>query len=302
MFSYTEVERELVPALEARSTSSRAGVAIDVPEEARLLVRHVAASASGVTGEEREQALALAARRREGTPLALLVGYEEFLGSRYEVTPGVLVPHPATETLAVVALDSLRGMTAPTVAEVGHGSGQLSVEIARRVEDAEVTASDVSADARRLTESNAARLLGAGAERVRCVTAEDPRDVLGAFDGLLGKVDLLVSNPPFLSEIDPISDEVRDHTADEALYGPDGDPMHFYRTVANDARALLSERGAVVMEFHEFHRREVLRCFHRRSWTVEVFSREDCRDMPAADGMRPMTPTGHRVLRTRPSR
>ncbi|MFS0696652.1 N5-glutamine methyltransferase family protein [Streptomyces nitrosporeus] len=310
MVSYRDAERELVPLLEARTGTIRAGTAADPLEEARVLIGHVLrgrdlpadVTSAELSPAEHEEAVRLARLRAKSTPLALLTGREDFLGTDYETAEGVLVPHPATELLALVAVETAREFSSPQVVEIGHGAGQIAIETARRVGDAEITASEVSPRAQELLRRNAGRLLGGGAARITCVTAEDPRDVLGPFAGLMGRVDVLVSNPPFLSEIDPISTEVRNHTPDEALYGPDGDPMLFYRVIADDAGKLLSHDGVVVMEFHEFHRREVIRCFRRRSWTVDVVAREERENVPGGGKLRPMGPTGHRVLVARPSR
>ncbi|MCX5126771.1 methyltransferase [Streptomyces sp. NBC_00347] len=251
-----------------------------------------------VPDESMVEILALARRRAPGVPLCRIVGFEEFLGSRYEVASGVIVPHPASELLVLVAADQIRKLRRPRVIEVGHGVGQAAIELARLCPSASITGSEVSSTARDVARRNADRILGDRCDRVEFVLAREHSDVLSPF-AATPPVDIIVSNPPRLAVGDSVSDEIRLDTDDEALYGPDGTPDHFYRVFAEQGRRLLNERGAVVVEFSKSREWQMAH-FEKNGWKVEIWDRQ-MRSALDTDGLlRPMTPTGHRVLVARP--
>ena len=120
----------------------------------------------------------------------------EFWGLDFEVTPDVLIPRPETELVVEAALAFCRGSIRPAIVDVGTGSGCLAVAIADELPDATSQRSTICGGAR-----------GRPAQR-RHVTASRDRvtfrhgDVL---DGLQGRADLIVSNPPYVPEADAAS-------------------------------------------------------------------------------------------------
>jgi release factor glutamine methyltransferase len=143
---------------------------------------------------------ALAARRRAGEPLAYLVGWREFRGRRFAVSPAVLVPRPETEGLVDAALARLnptgRDGAPPRVLDLGTGSGAIAVSIALERPGAALTATDASADALAVARSNAAAL---GAPPIDFRLG----DWWAALPGDAAPFDLVVSNPPYVAAADP---------------------------------------------------------------------------------------------------
>lgn len=137
---------------------------------------------------------ALQARRLAGEPMAYILGVREFFGRDFHVTPDVLIPRPETELLVEVALNALQGRQAPAVMDLGTGSGAIAISIALERPDARVAASDFSAAALRVAQMNARRM-GASLQFF-CGNW---------YDSLLGlpKLDLIVSNPPYIHADDP---------------------------------------------------------------------------------------------------
>ena len=156
---------------------------------------------------------ALAARRREGEPLAYLLGEKEFYGRRYAVTPDVLVPRPDTESLVEVALGCLSQLTAPRVLDLGTGSGCIAITLQVERPDAHVVATDVSAAALELARANA---LDLGARvtfrQGNWYAAIDPAE----------QFDLIVSNPPYVAAADPHLDALRHEPAMALTDAQDG--------------------------------------------------------------------------------
>ena len=156
----------------------------------------------------------LVKRRVDGTPVAYLVGHREFFSLTFRVTPDVLIPRPETEQLVVRAIDLSKQADVNRVVDVGTGSGVLAVCCAKHLPDCEVTATDISPAALEVAVSNA-HLHGV-ANRVSFLQS----DLLSAVS-VEQPFDLIVSNPPYVSEQEmaELAPEVRDHEPQLALHG-----------------------------------------------------------------------------------
>ena len=93
-----------------------------------------------------------AARRADGEPLAYILGYREFYGRRFFVTPDVLIPRPETEDI----IDIAKRLKPAKILDVGTGSGCIAITLALELPDAEVSAIDISSEALRQAQKNAA--------------------------------------------------------------------------------------------------------------------------------------------------
>ena len=201
-----------------------------------------------VTPQELARYRELVRRRAAGEPLQHLLGEVEFYGRPFKVRPGVFIPRPETELLVETAVSLLRderkSLVAPTALEIGCGTGVVGVTLALELPRLRVWCSDVSPEAVALTRRNA-RLLGADARLTAAVGELDapfPRE-------LRGRVDLLVSNPPYVrsGEIPGLQPEVRDHDPRAALDGGE-DGLRFYRAIASRLGRWLRPGGAVAVE------------------------------------------------------
>ncbi|MCL4394597.1 MAG: peptide chain release factor N(5)-glutamine methyltransferase [Chloroflexi bacterium] len=130
------------------------------------------------------------ARRAKHEPLAYIVGRQEFCGLEFIVDRRVLIPRHESELLVMLALERMRSVphVAPTVVDVGTGSGALALALARRLERASVIATDVAADALVVARLNASRL---GLERVDFRQGD-------LLEGLSEPFDALVANLPYI--------------------------------------------------------------------------------------------------------
>lgn len=182
----------------------------------------------------------LADRRATREPLQRVLGEVGFRRLTLRVCDGVLVPRPETEVLAGLAIDATP--PAGVVVEVGTGTGAVAVAVADEAAPRWVIASDISPAAVACAADNAAR---AGVD-------VDVRhgDLLAAVpDELRGEVDVLVSNPPYLTgaEVDAAAPEVAFHEPREALVaGPSGQELVDRLLAA--AAAWLRPGGTVLVE------------------------------------------------------
>ena len=175
--------------------------------EARLLLGHVLARPAAwliahddeVIGEDALLRFAsLVARRKGGEPVAYLVGYREFYGREFGVSPEVLIPRPETELLVDIVLGKGVGAgatvkSAARTLDLGTGSGCIAITLALEIPSAQVSAVDASDDALRVARKNAERL---GAS-LRLLQSD-------WFESLSGEsFDLIVANPPYIAEGDP---------------------------------------------------------------------------------------------------
>jgi release factor glutamine methyltransferase len=203
----------------------------------------LASDSAPLRSDQAKRFLALVAEREARRPLQHLTGTQAFWGRDFLVTPDVLIPRPETEILVETALGLLAGVVSPLVVDVGSGSGCIALTIAAEKPDAEVHGVDISHAALEIARTNARRL---GLEsRVRLSQG----DLLSPVEYLAGSVDLVVSNPPYVSaeQFPSLMPEVRDHDPRLALV-PTPNAPDVYRRLAAGARRLLRAGGWLAVE------------------------------------------------------
>jgi release factor glutamine methyltransferase len=226
-----------------------------VPEaaaDAERLLRHVlgwdraavlARGGEPLPGADEKRFVALVDQRAGRRPLQHLTGTQAFWRHEFVVTPAVLIPRPETEVLVEAALELMRDLPAPVVVDVGTGSGCVALSLAAERPDAVVHAVDVSAAALAVAGENARRLgLSSRVELHR-------GDLLEPVAPLCGRVDLVVSNPPYVDPVDypGLAPEVRDHEPRAALLAPDP-PYGIYERLAAQAVKAMRPGGRLLVE------------------------------------------------------
>jgi release factor glutamine methyltransferase len=194
------------------------------------------------SSSEAETAASLLDRRLRHEPAAYIMGKREFYGLELIVAPGVLVPRSDTETLVEEALRIVdnRGLAAPHIADVGCGSGAISIALAVHLPKATLHAIDISPRAIEITEDNAAR------HRVQ----ERVHPALGdLLVPLTRAVDLITANLPYVMswEIPTLEPEIRMFEPREALDGGD-DGLDIVRRLLTQAPEYLAPGGIMLLE------------------------------------------------------
>ena len=189
-------------------------------------------------------------RLERSEPIQYIIGETSFCGLAFKVTPAVLIPRPETAELVdwIVTDHPQPGVR---VLDVGTGSGCIAVSLACRLQEAAVTGWDVSPQALEVARQNA-RNNGAAVEFLEVDVLQDPLPKL--------QVDVLVSNPPYITERERAEMErnVLDYEPGLALFVPDDDPLRFYRRIACLGRNILVSGGKLYFEINRAFGKETV--------------------------------------------
>jgi len=204
--------------------------------------------------EELAHCRELVRRRVQGEPVSYILGYREFFGSSFKVTPAVLIPRPETEQLVEEALNWAQGQKEKTsplgLLDLGTGSGCIGLTLLKKLPEAKLIAVDISQEALVVAQENAAQL-GVG-DRVQFVHADaaTASDVLKAFKSFVGKstVDIVVANPPYIASTDPSVEEgVVKFEPHQALFACD-EGLALLKKWSQTYKNFLSDEGLMLME------------------------------------------------------
>jgi release factor glutamine methyltransferase len=180
-------------------------------------------------------------RRAAHEPIQYILGEQEFFGHTFTVTPDVLIPRPETEHLVEALLERVPHDQRLRIADIGTGSGAIAVALACSLPQAQLTAVDISEAALAVATQNACA--HHVAERIRFLQS----DLLSAIAGEC--FDAIVSNPPYVAEIDwgSLEPQVIDYEPATALFaGPSG--LDVYERLIPQAHAALKPGGWLLME------------------------------------------------------
>ncbi len=243
-----EVSRELVQFATGKTFAELVADGFKYPDQA--VVQHV--------GD-------LLRRTIAGEPLAYLLGEWEFYGLKLLVTKDVLIPRDDTCALTEEAIKQAMFLdAAPRVLDLCTGSGCIGIAIASKVPDARVTLADMSREALNVAKQNVAMHHLQG--RVNCIRA----DALGKPSPFLGQFDMIVSNPPYITDgdMETLDTSVRDYEPHIALRGGE-DGLDFYRAIAANYRACLKPGGYLCFEFGEGQADDVCDILTANGFTVK---------------------------------
>ena len=209
-------------------------------------------------------------RRASREPLQHIVGRAPFRYLDLQVGKGVFVPRPETEIVVEAGLDWLREshVSKPTVVDLCAGSGAIGLSVVTEVADAQVWAVEKSPEAfqylRKNFEETAKNYENMQiSSRYHAVLADATKahisDLTPELAQIFGKVDLVITNPPYVPENQvPEQVEVREYDPPLALYGGSADGLAIPEQIMRAAFALLRCGGAMVME-HDISQGDALK-------------------------------------------
>lgn len=233
-----------------------------------------------ITPEQLGEYRALVARRAERVPLQYLTGTAAMGEIDLAVGPGVFIPRPETELLFAWALGQLEALGhehQPVVVDLCTGSGALALAIAHARPDAQVHAVELDAEALDWAKRNALQLADEGDTPIDLHAGDvtDP-DILSHLNG---KVDIVVSNPPYIPESARLDPEVADHDPRRALFGgPDG--LDVIRPMIGTIARLLRSDGTVAVEHDDTNGSDVAALFAAHGGFTDVVEHPDLAGKP----------------------
>jgi len=234
---------------------------LDVPEpymEGEYLLMHVLGCQRKdllihpervLTSDEVKRFSGVIERRGRREPSQYILGEVEFRGLLFKVNREVLIPRPETELLVEEAVNSVcSGIKDVTVLDLCTGSGCIAICIAKEIKERgglRVYAVDISGGAIAIARKNAER------HRVEEKITFLVGDLFSVIKplGLEGKIDLIVSNPPYVSKeaMERLQPEIKGYEPVLALYGGE-DGLDFYRRIIREAPRYLKQQGGLIME------------------------------------------------------
>ena len=190
-----------------------------------------------VSQEDRDQLKAIHEQLLAHKPAQYIIGSSDFHGLTLKMDERVLIPRPETEELVELILsENLEGSL--SVLDIGTGSGAIALALASSRPDWQITASDLSGDALALAAENAQSCgLDLAFVQSDCMEA------------ISGTFDIIVSNPPYISEADKDEVGLNVLTSEPhmALFAEE-DGYAVYRKIAEQAGDYLTEKGKIYLE------------------------------------------------------
>ena len=189
-------------------------------------------------------------RLKKQEPIQYILGYSDFCGLRFKVTPATLIPRPETSELVELIASEATGHE--SILDIGTGSGCIAVSLAHKLPKSNVTAWDISTTA-----------LAVAAENSRNNSTEvtfERVDIL-SYEPKSAQFDIIVSNPPYIKENEKAAmhSNVLDWEPHTALFVPDSDPLLFYRTIAEKGLQMLVPNGTLYFEINRAHGAETMK-------------------------------------------
>ena len=195
-----------------------------------------------LSAKAEQELQSLLRRLRNFEPIQYILGEARFLGRAFQVASGVLIPRPETEELVEIMLKEISSTS--RILDIGTGSGCIAVTLAKELPGTQVTAWDVSEEALAIAAANSLAL--------QAPVCFEQRDVLAYTPGVTERYDVIVSNPPYVTEAEKQDMErnVLDWEPSLALFVPDTDPLRFYRRIAVLGLEMLESDGKLYFEIN----------------------------------------------------
>lgn len=270
MFTYSKAFYDLKNALlalydEGESTAAAHIILEHITDEDKL--QRLTDKDKEFTTAQQEQYETIKEKLLRATPIQYVVGKAWFRGREFAVNENALIPRPETEELVDWIIADVRAAgTKPSILDIGAGSGCISVSLKLDIPETMVTACDVSVGAMLVARTNA-NVMGADISLQHIDFLQESQRAL------LGVYDIIVSNPPYIPDTqkDSIHANVLDHEPHVALFVSGGDPLLFYRLIADFGKKHLTERGIIYCELDYDYAVEARQLFEDKGYkNVEI--------------------------------
>lgn len=204
----------------------------------------------------------LLARRSNFEPIQYILGETEFYSLKLKVTPDTLIPRPETEILVEKVIEICRQKYQQnetiSILDIGTGSGNIAIALAKNMTTCNITAIDKNPVTLKIAEENAN--FHSVSDRIKFIV----QDIFENFDDSFPHFDVIVSNPPYVSEkeFEMLPVEVKKFEPEVALQGGD-DGANFYRRIVDLAKKNLQPEGFLAVEIGESQGKIIMEIFEK---------------------------------------
>ena len=214
-------------------------------------------------------------------PIQYITNKQEFMGLEFYVDDNVLIPQPDTEILVEEVINICAGTDDHIalqknikILDLCTGSGAIGISIAKNVDNCDITLSDISVDALKVTTQNCKNIVGADGhvcsqnKNIKIIQSD-------LFENIEDKFDIIVSNPPYIKSdvIKTLDKEVQN----EPMLALDGgkDGLDIYRKIIEQAYKYLNEDGYLCLEIGYDQKDEVIKLIEETNKYKEIYSKKD---------------------------
>lgn len=203
-------------------------------------------------------------QRQTGYPVAYLTGKKEFWSIELTVNQDTLIPRPDTECLLESALDRIPLNHPGRIADLGSGSGAIAIAIASERPRCRIVATDINESTLAIARENAERLQLNQIDFIQS----------NWFTNMEGRFDMIVSNPPYISENDPhlLSVDIKHEPASALIAGPDG--LDAIRVICQQAKKFMNLQGWLLLE-HGYDQAVSVHKLLQENGFTGIFTRSD---------------------------
>lgn len=204
-------------------------------------------------------------RLENGEPVQYIVGNVDFYGYILNVNKDVLIPRRETEELVEEVIKRSKLFNNPTIIDIGTGSGAIAISLLKEL-NCHVYASDISNKALMVAKENAIK------NNANITFLQG--DMLKPFIDKKIKVDIIVSNPPYIKENEEIEDIVKNNEPNIALYAKNNG-LEFYESILKDANRVLKEKYLIAFEIGKTQGKGIKLLAHKYLGNVKVEIKKD---------------------------
>lgn len=207
-------------------------------------------------------------RRGKFEPLQYIIGKVEFFGLQFKVTRDVLIPRSETEILVEEVIKSCKGKFGLKILDIGTGSGNIPIALAKNLTGVDITAIDISAKALEIAKENA--ILNGVESRIKFFLSD-----INHIDIETGLFDIVISNPPYISaeEYLTLQKEITDYEPSIALTDAN-DGLNFYRVISERSKSFLKSGGNIFLEIGHGQKEDIEKILSSNGFTELHFIKD----------------------------
>jgi release factor glutamine methyltransferase len=227
-----------------------------------------------VNEEKSQQFYGALSRLKTYEPIQYIIGETEFYGLPFKVNSSTLIPRPETEELVELIIDNVKlksNLGSISILDIGTGTGCIAISLAKNIQNASISAVDVSADALIIAQENA-RLNHVKVDFIKTDILQWNSNIEIEDDNL--KFDIIVSNPPYVRHLEKeaMKNNVLNHEPHLALFVDNENPLLFYKAITEFAQQKLKPSGQLYFEINQHlgaEMQQLLKDYHFKS--IELF-------------------------------